>query len=750
MNRKQDKASETKTPAAGKRERLDRQLDDLARFPQENPNPVLRVNRAGVILFANAACARLSFMKCQPGQSLPERYRRIVTRVLDSGSSRLVEAGGKGHTFALDFVPITGAGYVNIYGSDITERKRVEAALRESQRDLEHAQAVSQTGSWRLDVQRNVLSWSDETHRIFGVPRRMPMTYETFLAAVHPEDQEYVDRKWQAALKGEPYDLEHRIVVGDTVRWVQEKAELEFDRRGRLRGGFGTVQDITGLKQAEENLRQTRDYLDNLITYANAPIIVWDQKLRITRFNHAFERLTGRLAGATLGKKVAILIPADKRAEALKQINLTSIPGERWEVVEVPVQHVDGSVRTVLWNSATIFKADGKTPLATIAQGQDITERKQAEEELRRSEDELSAILASVPVVLFTVDADRRILKVNDAAARFTGRPVEELVGVRGGEALGCLNSLDDSRGCGFGPACQDCLVRQSVLDTLETGKSHHQVEWTLPFYRRGVREELTFLISTVPMTTAKKQVLVCIEDITERKKIESMKDEFIGLVSHELRTPLTIITGSLRSALSPGVSPEEASELIRNAAEGADSLAAILENMLEIARYQANRLNLRLERVAIAAVARTVIERLKAQGAGQRFTLAFPDDLPPVEADPVRVERILYNLLENAAKYSPPQSEITVSGKRDGDTIVTAVSDRGQGISPADREALFQLFGRLEKGRRASPGLGLGLVVCQRLVEAQGGWIKVASEPGQGATFSFALPIHQVKTERS
>ncbi|MBI5500703.1 MAG: response regulator [Deltaproteobacteria bacterium] len=135
--------------------------------------------------------------------------------------------------------------------------RRLVDELRESQRDLRRAQAVARTGSWRLDVRRNALLWSEETHRIFGIPPGDTLTYETFLAAIHPEEREAVDRAWQAALHGAPYDVEHRIVVGGTVKWVRERAELEFDAAGTLLGGFGTVQDVTERKQAEEALRES-------------------------------------------------------------------------------------------------------------------------------------------------------------------------------------------------------------------------------------------------------------------------------------------------------------------------------------------------------------------------------------------------------------------------------------------------------------------------------------------------------------
>src|SRR3972149_1738320 len=121
-------------------------------------------------------------------------------------------------------------------GIDITERKKAEEALRKSQEDLDHAQAVGNMGSWRLDVQQNVLTWSEENHRIFGIPKGTPMMYETFLSTVHPEDREHVDKKGKASLAGEHYDIEHRIVVDDKIRWVREKEYLEFDKNGELLG----------------------------------------------------------------------------------------------------------------------------------------------------------------------------------------------------------------------------------------------------------------------------------------------------------------------------------------------------------------------------------------------------------------------------------------------------------------------------------------------------------------------------------
>ena len=145
---------------------------------------------------------------------------------------------------------------------DITERKEAEIRLRHAEEDLNRAQAVAKTGSWRLDLKRNQLQWSDEAYRIFGLPKTTPMVYESFLAAVHPEDRGFVNRKWEAAIKGEPYDVEHRILVDGTVKWVHELAQIEVDERGELAAGFGTVQDITERKQVEQQLNEYKHLLE--------------------------------------------------------------------------------------------------------------------------------------------------------------------------------------------------------------------------------------------------------------------------------------------------------------------------------------------------------------------------------------------------------------------------------------------------------------------------------------------------------
>lgn len=249
---------------------------------------------------------------------------------------------------------------------DITERLRSERALRRSEEDLNRAQAVAKTGSWRMNVQKNELTWSDENHRIFGVPKGTPMTYEGFLTTVHPDDRDYVDRCWMAALRGEPYDIEHRLVVNGEVKWVRETADLEFASDGSLLGGFGTTQDITDRKRAEAQMER----LASFPLLNPNPVIEADLEGWVTFTNPAAWRLF-----PDLGKRGAShpwLAGWEGLAQTLKDGS-----GKRFREV-----NVDGR-----WYHQSLQLVE-KGPRLRIY-GWDITERKAAEEALRRAKEDL-------------------------------------------------------------------------------------------------------------------------------------------------------------------------------------------------------------------------------------------------------------------------------------------------------------------------------------------------------------------------
>jgi PAS domain S-box-containing protein len=277
---------------------------------------------------------------------------------------------------------------------EIAERKQAETALRKSGKRLHEAldllDAVTKGTDVIIAAQDTDFrytyfnsGYADEIKRLTGRDLSVGMSMIELFDHM-PDEQKNSVREWSRVLAGE--SVNQRIDFGDPGirrRTYHVLHTPVHDDDGMVIGAGEVAYDITEQARIEDELRETREYLENLITYANAPIIVWDPEFRITRFNHAFEHLTGRSSEDVIGRHLDLLFPEETRNKSLEQILKTST-GERWEAAEIPVLNIDGTVHTVLWNSATIFKEESGEVISTIAQGHDITERKKAEEALKK------------------------------------------------------------------------------------------------------------------------------------------------------------------------------------------------------------------------------------------------------------------------------------------------------------------------------------------------------------------------------
>jgi PAS domain S-box-containing protein len=289
---------------------------------------------------------------------------------------------------------IVGLGTVS---TNITDRKQTEEALRESQIDLNRAQAVAHVGSWRMDIHKNILEWSDENYRIFGVPKGTPLTYQFFLDAVYPADRESVDKAWKEALAGRHYDIEHRLLVGKKIKWVRELAELEFDEHGSLLGAFGTTEDITDIKGAQEALHHERAFLRQVIDAAPSMIFVKDKEGRFVLGNKSLAHCYGTDPESLIGLTDADFnFDADEVAH-FRQDDLDVIRNRKPKII--PEEKVTCRDGVAYWYSTVkipLFEDDNScNQLLGVAS--DITERKRAEEALRladRRKDEFLAMLA--------------------------------------------------------------------------------------------------------------------------------------------------------------------------------------------------------------------------------------------------------------------------------------------------------------------------------------------------------------------
>ncbi|PWU10203.1 MAG: hypothetical protein C5B51_04715 [Terriglobia bacterium] len=386
----------------------------------------------------------------------------------------------------------------------------------------------------------------------------------------------------------------------------------------------------------------------------------------------------------------------------------------------------DGVERWLSVTGRVLFDADGN-PIRFVGVSLDITGRKQIEEalrwsvlqeeqtqgELRRQRDalraaysELAAIYANAPVMLLVVDEALNVEKVNDQAARFAGQEISEMLGLRQGEAMGCLNALDNPEGCGFSPLCQDCAFRGAVLDTVKQGNRYTNVETWLPVAAAS-HQQRCLLISTTPMQfNGRKKALVCAQDITRLKhtvrQLETALTEKTVLlkeVHHRVKNNLAVISSLL--SMQTEVGGPEARLALGESHRRVHSIALIHEFLYG---------NDRLDRVNFAEYAQRLVPELHAACAGDPLRIALHIEAEPIELGidrAVPCALILNELLTNAFKHAFPggrDGEIRVSFRQsEPGMLELSITDNGVGAK--------------SEPSQAAHGIGLSIV---RILTAQ------------------------------
>lgn len=368
-----------------------------------------------------------------------------------------------------------------------------------------------------------------------------------------------------------------------------------------------------------------------------------------------------------------------------------------------------------------------------------------------RAQTELRAIYDAAPVMMCVLDAECRVFTANRAFREATGWPDADLADKRAGGVMGCIFSLDDPRGCGFGPHCQACALRLAMVNTLASGAPHQDVEHHTVLARRGRRQEVVILGSTTSFpSVGSPQLLLCLVDISERRRLEEQLQRTERLramgqlsagVSHNLNN---ILTGVLLPAetLRTMVHQPELQELV-----------ATIHAAGSRARDLVHRLHLSVRGVAEEAptavsLNATVEEALEvtrprwkdepeAHGVGIDLRLDL-QEVPPIRGTRSRLHDVVINLLLNAVDAMPAGGCLSVATALDGPFVRLTVQDDGTGMDEEVQSHLFQPFFTT----KAELGTGLGLSTVYSTVTHWGGRIEVNSVPGQGATFRIFLPV--------
>jgi signal transduction histidine kinase len=242
---------------------------------------------------------------------------------------------------------------------------------------------------------------------------------------------------------------------------------------------------------------------------------------------------------------------------------------------------------------------------------------------------------------------------------------------------------------------------------------------------------------------------VVAFQDITSLYEVDRLKSEFVSIVSHELRTPLTSIKGAIQLLLDERQAADPDHVMLMNVAlANTDRLVRIINDILDISKIEAGKLELNAKPHTVAEVVKVSLQNVEqiAHGSQVKLTTRIEDGVPAVHVDLDRIVQVVVNLLSNALKVAPPESEVTLAARRDSDGWVAfSVTDHGKGIPPEKISLLFQKFQQLDGANtRKARGTGLGLAIVKAIIEMQGGRVSVQSEVGHGSTFTVTVPAAQ------
>lgn len=675
-------------------------------------------------------------------------YRLIVR----DGSVRIIEVEGQLIGDA-EGRPARFVGTVH----DITERRAAEDSLKELAFRLEEAQRLAHIGSWEWNIALNVLWWSDEIYRIFGISKSgFGANVEAFWACVHPDDVAAVKASERRAFSGLGHNIEHRIVLPDrSIRWVHELGEVDFGADGKPVRMRGTVQDITQRKSAEEALAERQALLRCLLDSIDDIIFFKDKEGRYLGCNPATEAVLGRPESEWIGKTDLDLFPADIASDFQYRDREMMAAGsarrnEEW------ITYPDGR-RILLEMLKTPYRGPNGEFLGVIGVGRDITDRNKAEadlkankEALERAVSMLDATIESTADGILVVGRDRKASQFNKRFLDLWRIPAALAAERDDAKLLAFVREqLEDPDG--FGTLVQqlyDDPERESY-DTIAFRDGRVFERYSRP--QRVDREIVGRVWSFRDVTlrvNAEMEIRRLNEALEERVRQRTAEleasnmelESFSYSVSHDLRAPLRGIDGWSHALLEDYGTQldDQAHTYLHRVRVETKRMSTLIDDLLRLARVtrsEMRRVDVNLSRLALERT-----QALRRMEPDRQVDFAIAPDLV-AKGDPGLLGIVIQNLLENAWKFTrqSPAPRIEFGVQMIDEKPTYFVRDNGAGFDMAYADRLFGAFQRLHRASEY-PGTGIGLATVLRIVRRHGGRVWAEGAVGKGATFHFSL----------
>ncbi len=527
-----------------------------------------------------------------------------------------------------------------------------------------------------------------------------------------------------------PYENLWRTAQGASRR-VSWTARPLVGTGGEVQYLIVSGQDVTGQRQAEQALLTSDTRYRHMVESSLGFVFTCTPGGSFTSLNAFTAESLGYRTEELIGKPLAGLLTAVGRESFAESLKTVAARGEYQGAITI--RRKDGAERNIVIRSRRMDMPGGTSFVLT--HGMDVTEQQEAQEELDLVRRQRELILAAVGDGIFGMDLDGKLSFMNPAAAKMLGHSPDEMRGKDIHELI------HHSHADGMRHERSQCPILLG-LARREGFRIRDDVFWR----KDGSALPVEYVASPILDEGQIAGMVVAFQDISERRRLERMKDEFISTVSHELRTPLTSLRASLGLIFSGSLDkrPEKQKQMLELAIGNCDRLVRLVNDILDFDRVEKGGMQLNRANLLAGDLLRRAADQENDDAAKREISFRF--DVSPqlvVHADQERILQVLSELISNAIKFSPPQTIVKLAARAEGtDQICFVVEDRGRGIP---QEKLDMIFERFQQGdasdSRALGGTGLGLAICRRIVQQHGGTIWAESEMGKGSRFLFTLP---------
>jgi PAS domain S-box-containing protein len=555
-------------------------------------------------------------------------------------------------------------------------------------------------------------------------------------------DRAWAEGKLREAAAGQPSGPQETAwqTTASSSRRVSWTLRPLTGPNGEIQYLIVSGQDITDQREMEKALLSSEARYREVVENSLGFVFTCSMEGRLTSLNAFTAETLGYRAEALVGRMIAELMDSSG-ATAFQDCLNTLQSADEWQGA-IPLRRSDGVYRRIAVRSRRM-QLPGERPFV-LNHGMDVTEQHEAEEALHLATRQRELILEAVGDGIYGIDLDGRITFINAAGARMLGYDAEQMIG------CGVHELIHHSHADGT-PYSKSTSPILQALRRDEPIRMHDEVFWR----RDGSAMSVEYSANPLIEDDRISGMVVAFQDVSERRRLERMKDEFISTVSHELRTPLTSLRASLGLIQSGALDkrPEKQRQMIEIALNNCDRLIRLVNDILDFDRGEKGGLPLERKSVLPIDLLRRATDVAFNAASEAHIGLRIDADAAPVFADEERTLQVLSELVTNAIKFSPQNTAIKLSARNENDTkeVCFAVEDQGRGIA---REKLDRIFERFQQGdasdSRALGGTGLGLALCRSIVEQHGGRIWAESQVGKGSRFLFTLPIATEKASET